>query len=478
MMKRISIFLVLFSFFLPLPSFAFNPNYIISDHELEDYNSMTADEIQQFFVDHGSFLAYYDAIWPENGLATRAMDIIYLAAQKFKLNPKFLLVMLEREQSLISIQKSPPTKRLTWAMGYAVCDKCQLKHPLVAKYGGFGSQVYYAAEKIRNSYLASLEKRGVTQTGVGPGITKKIDKKYKVTPVNFATSILYTYTPHITGNKNFFLLWNRWFSKIVYPDGSLLQDEKTGGVYLISNGAKRPIISKGILISRFNEDAIIKVSRRIIDSYPDGTAIKFPNYSLLRDENKKMYLTVSDEVRPFESDEVFRSLGFSLFELEDATAEDLAGYAAGAPITLASAYPTGALLQNKDGGVYWVYDGVKYPIWDKDIIAARFSNYSRIKVDETELAKFTTGDAVKFPDGTLVKGESSPAVYFISGEKLHAIPSEDIFLAYNWKWENVIETTDRILGLYEIGAPITLEMQTDLDNSPPESPDEPTVAMD
>lgn len=461
---------------IPLPSFAFNPNYIISDKELEDYNSMTADEIQQFFSDHGSFLAYYDAIWPENGLATRAMDIIWMTAQKFRINPKFLLVLLEREQSLVSIQKPPMQKRLTWAMGYAVCDKCRLNHPLVAKYGGFGSQVYYAAERIRSIYLADLAKHGVTQTGMGPGITKKIDKR-KVTPVNFATAILYTYTPHITGNKNFFLLWNRWFSKIVYPDGSLLQDEKTGGVYLISNGAKRPIISKSILVSRFDEDAVIPVSRRIIDGYPDGPAIKFPDYSLLRGEDQKMYLTIGDEARPFESAEVFRSLGFSPFELEDVTAGDLAGYIIGAPITLASAYPTGALLQNKDGGVYWVYDGIKYPIWDKDIITVRFPNYSRIRVDETELAKFTTGDAVKFLDGTLVKGDKSPSVYFISDGELHAVPSEDIFLAYNWKWENVINTTDKILGLYKIGAPITLKMQMDSVDAPPAAPDEPAVTI-
>ena len=137
-MKKILPFFILLILIFPLPSFAFDPNYIISDQDLEDYDSMTAEEIQQFFTDHGSFLAYYDAIWPETGLATRAMDIVWGAAQKFKINPKFLLVLLEREQSLISIRKPPAQKRLTWAMGYAVCDKCRLSHPLVAKYGGFG----------------------------------------------------------------------------------------------------------------------------------------------------------------------------------------------------------------------------------------------------------------------------------------------------------------------------------------------------
>lgn len=450
----------------PLPSYAFNPDYIISDQELDDYNSMNADDIQQFFLDHGSFLAYYDAIWPETGLATRAMDIIWLAAQKFKINPKFILVLLEKEQGLISLRK-PSLKRITWAMGYAVCDRCRLNHPLVAKYGGFGSQVYYAADRIRNTYLADLEKYGRTHTGTGPGITKKIDKKYKVTPANNATAALYSYTPHIAGNKNFFLLWNRWFSNLDYPDGSLLQDEATGGVYLIQNGVKRPLASRAVLVSRFDDEKIIRVGRRLLEKYKSGPAIKFPDYSLLRDQNGTVYMTVGDEARPFESNDIFKSLGFSPFEVEDIAVEDISAYAAGKPITLTSAYPTGALLQNKDGGVYWVYDGIKYPVWDKSIIAARFSKYSRIKVDSTELDRFASGDPIKFLDGTLLKGADAATVFMVSGGKLRPIPSEDIFLAYNWEWKNIVTTTDKVLALYEIDAPITLDKQLKSDAAAP-----------
>lgn len=392
----------------PIPSLAFNPNYIISDQELTDYNSMTADDIQQFFIDHGSFLAYYDAIWPDTGLDTRANDIIWLAAQKFQINPKFLLVLLEKEQSLISIQKPPKQKRLTWALGYAVCDRCSLKHPLVAKYGGFGNQIYYAASKIRNTFLADLEKNGATHSGIGPGITKKIDRKHKVTPANNATSVLYAYTPHIAGNKNFFMLWNRWFSDVVYPDGSLLQDEASGGVYLISSGAKRPIASKGVLVSRFGDDEIIPVSRRIIDSYPDGP-----------------------------------------------------------PVTSDDAGHTGSLIQTKNGDIYLLADNIKYPILDKALIAARFPKYAKTKVSDEEAQTFDTGDPIKFPDGTLLKSGSGPDIYFVSDGKIRPIPSEDIFLAYNWKWENVIKTTDEILELYEIGDPITLQLQLESDDLPP-----------
>ncbi|MBU1179899.1 hypothetical protein KJ885_03070 [Patescibacteria group bacterium] len=455
-MKKVIIFLILGILLLPLPSLAFNEDFIISDNELEDYTSMTALEIQQFLSDHGSFLAYYADFYPKDGRFMQASEIIWRTAQDFKINPKFILVMLEKEQSLITY-KSPVDRRLFWAMGYGVCDNCLLSHPLVAQFRGFSKQVYFAADRIRNTYLADLAKYGTTHTGMGPGISKIVDGKYWVTPANNATSILYTYTPHIAGNKSFYLVWKRWFSNIKHPDGSLLQDAVSGGIYLIQNGAKRPFLSKGAFISRFADTQVIMVGVDELKKYPDGFPIKFPDYSLLRDVAGKIYMTVGDQIRPFESYDVFKSIGFSPFEIEDVTQADLDGYAIGSQITQASGYPTGALLQHKpSGGVFWVYDGIKYPIWDKAIISARFSKYSRILADDEELNKFERGAPVKFPDGMLIKSKNDPAVYFVSSGKLRPVPSEDVFLAYGWEWENIIWTTDKVLGLYELGAPITL----------------------
>lgn len=456
--KRIAALLFLAITLSPLPASAFNQNYIISDQDLEDYASMTAEDVQQFFVDNKSYLYYYADFYPEGGQYMSAADIVWNASQQFKINPKFILTLLEKEQGLISLAK-PKQKRLDWAMGYAVCDKCRLSHPKIIQFKGFAKQVYGAAEKIRNDYITDLEKYGRIKNGFGVGIAKKIDKKYKVAPVNRATAILYTYTPHIAGNKSFYKLWTKWFSNIKYPDGSLLQNQTDGGIFLIQNGAKRPFLSKAAFISRHNNtDKVIQVRQNVLDKYPVGQPIKFTDYSLLRDENGALFMTVGDEIRAFESEETFRAIGFSPFEVEDVTAEDLTAYIQGKPITKVSAYPTGALLQNKNSGsVYWVYDGVKYPIPHSSVLASRFKGKSIIRASEEELAAFETGEAVKFRNGELIRGQNSPTVYFVADEILRPIPSEEVFLAYGWEWKKVLPTDDNVIDSYELGPPITLE---------------------
>lgn len=359
---------------------------------------MSLQDVKNFLAEHNSFLQYYADFYPESGVFMEASEIIWQTSQQFQINPKFLLTLLEKEQGLISFQK-PAMKRLDWAMGYAVCDKCRLSHPLIVKFKGFAKQVYGAAEKIRNDYLADLEKYGKITNGFGPGIAKKVDKQYKITPANNATAVLYTYTPHIKGNQSFYVLWKNWFSNIKYPDGSLLQNVKSGAVYLIDGGKKRPFITETAFTSRFHKNQLVETTSSFLSRYETGE-----------------------------------------------------------PITDNSNPPAGDLVQLKTtGGVYWVSSGIKYPILDKSILKTVFSGRKPIKIDESELKQYVSGEPVKFKDGTLVKSKNNSAVYFISDGKLRPIPSEEIFLAYNWKWGNVVATTDKILALYETGAPITME---------------------
>jgi len=454
-MKRLAS-LILFLFLLPLPSLAFDYNYIISDKELEDVSSMSIQDIKNFLSDHNSFLQYYADFYPENGAFMEAPEIIWQTAQKFHINPKFILTLLEKEQGLVSFQK-PSTKRLDWAVGYAVCDKCLLSHPLVVQYKGFAKQVYGAAQRIREIYLTDLEKRGKTQNGFGVGITKKVDS-YKVTPLNKATAILYTYTPHLAGNKSFYTIWKNWFSDLKYPDGSLLQDVKSGGVYLIQDGKKRAFITETAFTSRFNENQIVEATPSFLSRYPDGDPIKFDNFSLLRDENKNIYLFADEKLRPFDSVKTIKALGLDANKIKDVATAELMAFSLGEPMTTDSIYPTGELMQMKStGGVYWVYSGIKYPILDKSLLKTLFSGDAPTKVNDSQLGVYGVGQPLRFKDGTLIRGKKDPSVYFVSNGKLRPIPSEEIFLAYNWNWSNVISTADKVLSLYEIGAPITLE---------------------
>ncbi len=437
--------------------FLFNPHYLVSDAEMTDVFSMTVDDVQRFLTRGGLGDLVTENV---DGIEMTAAEIIYNAAIEFELSPKFLLVLLQREQSLVE-DDFPSQDQLDWAMGYAVCDDCSKSDPRIQKFKGFGNQVYWAAERIRTSYLEDLRSRGYTQTGMGPGIEATIDGTL-VTPVNYATASLYTYTPHLHGNENFARIWEKWFVH-EYLSGTLLQDVSNGGIWLIQHGVRRPITSRTAFYSRFNPDAVIQVSSSELDRYPQGTSISFPNYSLLRAPTGTVFLIVDDERRGFASQDAFRQIGFSPDEIVDVTWEDLEAYTDGTPITIESVYPQGTLLQDRsNGGIVYVEEGIRHPIMSREILQNRYASLPVIPVDPETLEDYEIGDYALFHDGTLVAAEGSPDVFVIADGQRRHIADEITFREYGWSFDQVVWTNERSVLLHPLGDPLSTELVEDI----------------
>ncbi len=459
-MKRLIIAMLLATFLLPNRILAsevvFDPNLLLTDTELADMAAMSKADLVSFLW-RGSLgtLTTKDA----NGITRPAADIIWNAAQTFRINPQFILVLLQREQSLVD-DPHPSQDQLDWAMGYGICDDCSKTDPRLVKFKGFGNQIHYATKRIRESFLTDLETRGYTESGIGPGRIVLIDN-VQVNPVNAATASLYTYTPHLHGNQNFSRIWNAWFTRL-YLNGSLLQDETTGGIWLIQNDKRRPITSRSALQSRFNSVNIVSTSPRTLEAYMIGKPISFPNYSLLRSPLGTIYLLVDDTKRGFISMEAFRSNGFNTDEIIDVELSDLSGYSEGLPITLQTTYAQGALLQDKtSGGVFYIEENRKHPIMSREILKARFENLPIEQVTTESLVSFETADPALLPDGILVGVKGSPDVFIISEGKRHLIEDEETFLAYGWKWNQIIWTNERSVLLH----PLTDELTNPFEHS-------------
>ncbi|MFA4845877.1 MAG: hypothetical protein WC654_04940, partial [Patescibacteria group bacterium] len=353
---------------------------------------------------------------------------------------------------------TPSDDQLAWAMGYAVCDDCSKSDPRIQKFKGFARQVYYAAERIRESYLDDLTRRGYTETGVGPGIAVTIDNT-TVVPVNFATSSLYTYTPHLHGNENFVTIWERWFGQ-EYLTGSLLQDKDTGAIWLIQYNERRPITSRAAFFSRFNVNTVVAVSGTTLEQYPVGDPISFANYSLLRSPGGTVYLLVDDTRRGFTSQEAFRSLGFNPDEIVDVSWDDLDVYTEATPISVETVYPQGALLQdNTTGGVFYVENGEKHPIVSREILANQFADKIIVPVDPENLDSYERGEEVGFADGTLIGVTGSPDIFVVSEGNRRPIVDEVTFFTYGWNFNQVIWTNERSVLLHPLGENVS----TDLD---------------
>lgn len=430
----------------------FDPNNIISDEEVLDYTAMTLDDVREFLKNKGGYLANYSCADPDGKIMTAA-DIIYGRAITNKVNPKFLIALLQKEQSLIE-DADPAQNQLDWATGYGCPDGDSCN----SRWQGFWKQINSASLQFRdymdNPHLYTY-KAGGSYSFTNPYSTT-IKEPIVVTIANRATAALYNYTPHVyNGNYNFYKIWQRYFTKN-YLGGSLLQAQGEAGVWLIQNGKKRPFISRGALTSRFDIKKIISVNKSDLDKYETGSPIKFPQYSLVRSPRGTIFLLVDDKKRGFATGEAFRKMGFNPEEVIGASWEDINSYLDGTPLTATSTYPTGALLQNKNtGGVYWVFEGQKAPILDAIFLKTKFSNKKIIPVTPKELDNYASADPVLFGDGELVKSSMSSAVYVIANGKKLPITSGKVFEQLGYKWENIITISPKVLYLYAEGAPIT-----------------------
>lgn len=160
-----------------------------------------------------------------NGATKTAAQIIFDVSQACNINPKVLLVLLQKEQSLI-------TDDWPWAIQYrsATGYGCPDTAPCDAEYYGFFNQVYNAARQFQR-YVKQPQNFNFA-AGRTSNIQYNPNAGCGSSPVgiqNGSTAALYNYTPYqpnaaalanlygtgdgcsAYGNRNFWRLFNDWF---------------------------------------------------------------------------------------------------------------------------------------------------------------------------------------------------------------------------------------------------------------------------
>ncbi len=427
----------------------FNPHFVIGDTTIRDYQSMGYADILLFLSKKGGLHQVKD-IDPVDGQPKDAARLIFDIANRYQINPKYLLALIQKESSAVETV-SPTVRQLSWATGYAVCDSCKTTDMAIQKHKGFAKQVDSAADWM-DWYLTG----GPGGAYVQPHTTSSIDNT-AVTPVNMTTAALYAYTPHIHGNRLLWSIWNRWFGagadSFNYPDGTLLRNAKSGGVAVMKDGELRPIMSRSVLFSLYNTRNIVSINEYYFDALMEdlrGEPIRFPDNSLVRTETGRTYLLIGNRKRLITSSEVFISLGFNPEEVEDATDEELSGYANGEPISLASAPPSGTLRRDVSTGRIWYVEGdEKRRIFDPGVILANFPYRPVEPATAEELSVFKEGPPMNLLDGALVKKEGDPTVYVITSGKKRPITDEASFLAFGYRWDNIVTVGAGTISLHE-----------------------------
>jgi hypothetical protein len=459
MVKKLILISLVFSLILPAfaQAYSINIHNIITDTELLDSTSMSVTRIQEFLKSKGSYLANYST----NGKS--AAQIIFDAANYYHINPKYILVRLQVEQSLV-YDSDPSQTQLDSAMGYGCPDGGSCN----PEYSGFYNQIYKSAEALQGpKYLQGIRDRGYTISGWGPGITKTTLDGIQVRPENAATAALYTYTPWVGkyaggdqrwgGTSLVGKLFQEWFIRH-YIDGTLVQAEGQNGVYLIKNGKKYPFRNRTTLLANYDPNKIIIISPNELDAYELGPDIRFPDNVLIQSPRGTVYIIIDGMKRGMTSREVFAYLGFNPEEIIPATWSEVNSIPEGEPITPDSIYPTGVLLQSRQtGGVGYVENGIWHPIMSKQILQSRFKNRILTPVDQSELEKYPKGDYVKFKDGELVTSDQTSIVYVISNGQKRPFKNAGAFTSLGYKWNNIIHTNQKSLDIHPTGSTIKAE---------------------
>jgi uncharacterized protein with LGFP repeats len=238
----------------------FDPGNIISDSMFFDDNALTYQQVESFIAAKGAncrpaadgtpclkdfrqdtFTRYADGICRQTyyGAAREtAAAIIWRVAQVCDISPKVLLVLLQKEQALITASGSGLTPRryqIAAGMGCpdtAACD---------TQYYGFYNQVYSAARQYQR--YATYPTRYSYRAGVNNTIYWSPNTACGTSVVfirNQATAGLYNYTPYrpnaaalsagyglgnscsAYGNRNFWLYFTDWFGSTQSPGGDAI----------------------------------------------------------------------------------------------------------------------------------------------------------------------------------------------------------------------------------------------------------------
>ncbi len=260
---------------------AFVQNNIMDDAVFDDTSTMSAGQIQDFLNGFpSSCIKNLQTPYPQDyftyGGNVSAATAIRRVADLWGLNPRVILATLEKESSLVTGGAGCDNWRFTSAMGYNCPDSGgRYDYPAIGVYGtcvkkesdaGFIRQVNHGSWQLKfNKERAdnnlswngdgNLDNYGFMTQGYrsirlgSPAAYYSGNYAIDGTAVhmdNGTTASLYTYTPHLSGNRNFVTIFERWFNttrandtSVPHPNGALISDGQY--VYRVENGTRRHI---------------------------------------------------------------------------------------------------------------------------------------------------------------------------------------------------------------------------------------------
>jgi hypothetical protein len=447
---------------------SFSPGNIISDATFYNSTAMSLATVDSFLrTQRPDCAAGYTCLpsYSENVLG-RAADqycpgalpggwqtaaqIIVNVSLACGVNPQALIVLLQKEQGLVT-SRSPSSTAYQRATGYGCPDTA----PCNAEYFGFSNQLWRAARQfeVYRQRPASFNHRAgqVNAVRLHPNAACGATNVYIE---NQATAGLYNYTPYQPngaalanlygtgdacssyGNRNFWRLFWDWFGN---PQGGnyLVRTAADPTIYLITDTTKHPVRSASVFSALSTLGPWGYASQAFIDSLTTGKDAT----NLLRDpENGFIYLAAYGQKNKFEDCAMVArwGLGAACGSYIDVTDPQLNRFATGSAMTALAQSATNSQL-------YWVENGTTHAAhtWAQVVAAAAGGSTAYTRLPQSTIDLLPKGaDLLDQP--TVAKFADSPTLYLLNGlEKLIPIADGALLAAYGLPAHTVLTAGSR-----------------------------------
>lgn len=374
----------------------FDPGNIISDSVFYDFGTMSANDIQRFLNgklptcndnDGGpkcirDFVQDTPEITGESGRCESlpakqnqtAAQIIFAVANACKINPRVLLVTLQKEQGLI--QATNPYQRM---YDFALGMNCPDTADCSKSSAGFFYQLYKGAGQLQ---WYGDPRGSFTYLRVGSNITRRYQaanvessKGINCGSKTFllksqATAALYYYTPYTPnatalknlygtgdscsayGNRNFWRFYTDWFGSTI-GGGFLLKSAESGTYFIID--------SKKYLIDDADTVAALKplgplgtISQAYLDSFTDSGSMN----RVIKSAAGTYYFVDGGQKFPFTNCEQAAQFALDCSSAVTLTTSQLNALATGNLMT--------EYIQGENGQTFFIQNGTKRQILDDE----------------------------------------------------------------------------------------------------------------
>ena len=234
-----------------------------------------------------------------------------------------------------------------------------------------------------------------------------------------------------------------------------------GGTELLINAMRmgyKVVEYPAILHSRVHGESKAKLARTIKSHLTFQTQVLIPWHPygmILQGSDDKKYLYTNFQKRLFPSEYVFLSYGYHPRQITRVSDKYLAGLDSGQSMS----FREGTLLRGSDKAVFFIEHNKKRPFLSAAVFEGLGYQWENILVvpDQT-LTEIEMGEEINsvdvHPDGTIVRSPDDETAYLLKEGQKYPFNSEQIFLSWGYKWNQIITIPEEELNSYKTGLPI------------------------